>query len=278
MGLRVDERYVVLDKLYNGTEKAPNPGNKETHLVTQFTGFYTVNPDLTILGVVPYVRRTTKEWDAAEMTFNKGNSSGLGDISLFGRYAFFSRHDLDSTTIVAGLAGVKLPTGATNARNDMGVYMDSHIQPGTGSTDALLGLNISHSVDRFTLAANALYGVRNEGAAGDTKHQFGNGVNYDVTGLYRLYPATPPGPTTSIAFGVAGEQRDREKLNGVTMSGSEGHVIYLNTGLLVMPFPRWIMEFNYRPAIYHNLPATTNGAPQLGEDYKVTLSLTTFFR
>lgn len=279
IGLRVDERYVVLDKMYRGTERVDNPGNKETHLVTQFTGFYTVNPDLTVIAFVPYLRRTMKELhqhhdEEAELV--NGDASGLGDISLMGRYTFFRRHDLDSTTILAGLAGVKLPTGATNARDDRGIYMDAHVQPGTGSTDALLGLNFNHAIDRFTLSSNALFSVANEGKTGNANHQFGNMFAYDVTGLYRIYPATPPGPTLSAALGVAGEWRDKEKIAGVTPDGLDGHVIYLNTGLWFMPHPQWIMELNYRPAVYHDLPARPS--PQLGEDYKVTLSLTTFFK
>ena len=280
MGLRVDERYVVLDKMYNGTQKVDNPGNKETHLVTQFTGFYSVNPDLTVLAVVPYARRTMKEWHEHhhdEMELVTGDASGVGDITLAGRYAFFRRHDLDSTTILAGLAGAKLPTGSTNARDDAGRYMDAHVQPGTGSVDVLLGLNFNHAVDRFTLASNALFSVNNEGKTGNAKHQFGNQFAYDVTGLYRIHPATPPGQTLSLALGVAGEWRDKEKIAGVAPDGLNGHVIYLNTGLWFMPHPQWIMELNYRPAVYHNLPASPSSA-QLGEDYKVTLSLTTLFR
>ncbi|MBI5682723.1 MAG: transporter [Deltaproteobacteria bacterium] len=285
IGLRIDERYTVLNDMYKGTKKVENPGNKETHLTTQVTGFYAINPDLTAFVVVPYVRRTMKEWDDVSMTFMKGKASGLGDIVLMGRYTFYRRHELDSTTIVAGQAGVKLPTGATNAKDDMGMYMDAHMQPGTGSTDILLGLNLSHAIDRFTIAANLLYSMNNEGKKGETgmdtgdeKHQFGNMLSYDLTGIYRIYPATPPGPTVSFALGVAGERRGKEKIDGVTVDGSEGHTIYLNTGLLFIPHPQWIVELNYRPAIYHDLPADpTTGEAQMGEDYKAILSVSHLF-
>ncbi|MBI3398879.1 MAG: transporter [Deltaproteobacteria bacterium] len=277
IGLRVDERYTVLNKMYKGTSEVNNPGNEETHLTTQVTAFYAINPDLTAMALAPYVRRTMKEWDNVEMKFMKGEASGLGDIVLMGRYTFYRRHELDSTTIVAGQAGVKLPTGATNAKNDMGMYMDAHIQPGTGSTDILLGLNLSHAISRFTIAANLLYSMNNEGKTGDAKHQFGDAFTYDATGIYRIYPAAPPGPTVSLALGVAGERRDKEKIDGVTQNGSEGHVIYLNTGLLFIPHPQWIVELNYRPAIYHDLPAKPSGEGQMGEDYKATLSVSYLF-
>ena len=274
LGIRIDERYTVLNSMYKGTDKVDNPGNKETHLTTQVTGFYAINPDLTALVVIPYVRKTMKEEDGG--VFVEGKATGLGDLALMGRYTFYKRHDLASTTLLAGQAGVKLPTGATDKKDDMGDVMDAHIQPGTGSTDLLLGVNLSHATGRFTLATNLLFFINGEGETGDEKHEFGDMLNYDVTGIYRIYPATPPGPTVSLALGIAGEWRAKEKEDGVDI-GINGHVVFLNTGLLFIPGPKWVAELNYRPAIYHDLPVISGGEDQMGEDYKATLSLTRLF-
>jgi len=274
LGIRIDERYTVLNSMYKGTDKVDNPGNKETHLTTQVTGFYAINPDLTALVVIPYVRKTMKEEDGG--VFVEGKATGLGDLALMGRYTFYKRHDLASTTLLAGQAGVKLPTGATDKKDDMGDVMDAHIQPGTGSTDLLLGVNLSHATGRFTLATNLLFFINGEGETGDEKHEFGDMLNYDVTGIYRIYPDTPPGPTVSLALGIAGEWRAKEKEDGVDI-GINGHVVFLNTGLLFIPGPKWIAELNYRPAIYHDLPVISGGEDQMGEDYKATLSLTRLF-
>src|SRR4030067_2997349 len=195
LGIRIDERYTALSSMYSGTDKVYNPGNKETHLTTQVTGFYAINPDLTALVVVPYVRKTMKEWDEGMGMFMEGKATGLGDIALMGRYIFYKRHELASTTLLAGQAGVKLPTGATDKKDDMGDVMDAHIQPGTGSTDLLLGVNLSHATGRFTLATNLLFFINGEGETGDAKHEFGDTLNYDVTGIYRIYPDPPPGAT-----------------------------------------------------------------------------------
>ena len=276
LGIRIDERYTVLNSMYHGTDKVDNPGNKETHLTTQVTGFYAINLDLTALVVVPYVRKTMKEWDEGMAMFMEGKGIGLGDIALMGRYIFYKRHELASTTLVAGQIGVKLATGATDKKDNMGEVMDAHIQPGTGSTDLILGLNLSHAAGRFTLSTNFLYVINGEGETGDEKHEFGDMLNYDVTGIYRIYPAMPPGPTVSLALGIAGEWRGNEKEDGVDI-GLNGHVVYLNTGILFIPDPKWIAELNYRPAIYHDLPVITGGEDQMGEDYKAALSLTHLF-
>src|SRR3970040_459254 len=99
----------------------------------------------------------------------------------------------------------------------MGDVMEAHIQPGTGSTDLLLGLNLSHAAGRFTLATNLLYFINGEGETGDAKHEFGDTLNYDVTGIYRIYPATPPAPTVSLPLGIAGEGRGDEQQAGRNM-------------------------------------------------------------
>jgi hypothetical protein len=53
---------------------------------------------------------------------------------------------------MAGLVGVKFAAGKTDVKtaDDM-AYLDSRLQPGTGSTDYLLGLSYSHSLQRFPL-------------------------------------------------------------------------------------------------------------------------------
>ena len=273
LGIRIDERYTVLNSMYQGTDKVDNPGNKETFLTTQVTGFYAINPDLAALVVLPYVRKTMKE-EGEEMSM-KGKAIGLGDIALMGRYTFYKTHELASTTLLAGQVGIKLPTRATDKKDDMGDFMEAHIQPGTGSTDLLLGLNLSHATGRFTLATNLLYFINGKGETGDAEHEFGDTLNYDVTGIYRIYPAIPPGPTVSLALGIAGEWRGDETKDGENIGG-KGHVVYLNTGFLLIPDPKWIVELNYRPAIYHDLPVSEEGA-QMGEDYKAALSLTRLF-
>ena len=278
IGLRLDERYTVLKDQYEGTHKVDNPGNEESFLTTQATVFYSINEDLTALLVVPYSLKWMTEVDDETGETVHGSSSGLGDISLNGRYTFFRRHQLDSTALIAGLLGVKFPTGATDKKDNNGEFMDAHIQPGTGSTDLFFGLNLSYALGRFTATANPLYVIAGQGRAMHQEHQFGNSFNWDVTGIYRIYPATPPGPTVSVALGLAGEYRGPETQDNVNIGG-QGNVLYLNTGLLYIPHPKWIAELNYRPAIYHELPAPppSGGETQMGEDYKVVLSLTHVF-
>ncbi|MBI5327758.1 MAG: hypothetical protein HZB80_05645 [Deltaproteobacteria bacterium] len=53
-GIRVNERYTLLNSIYKGTEKITNPGAKEEYWTTEITGFYGITENLMLLGAVPY--------------------------------------------------------------------------------------------------------------------------------------------------------------------------------------------------------------------------------
>jgi hypothetical protein len=280
-GIKVSERYTVLDQVYQGTSEKTNPGAKETHWTTELTGFYGITPEFMVMAVVPYkMGNTTGELmqnpdGTLDLdTAGAGRASGLGDVALMGRFTFLKKETPDTTTVMAGVAGIKFATGNTNARANSGEFLDSHLQAGTGSTDYLLGLSYSHSLQRFSLSANLLGTITTEGKFGDIKHQFGNALNYDMTGKYRVAPEafSPTRPQVFVALGVNGEVRGREKVDGVTVPDSGGNTIYLSPGLQLVLVPHWIVELTYQRAIYHNLYGT-----QLGETYKAITGVTYLF-
>lgn len=280
-GVRVNERYTRLNKVYNGTDKVDNPGAREEYLTAEFTGFYAVNEDLMVLTTVP-IRKTRMQGElvvrsdgAVEADPMKGKQEGLGDIAVLGRYTFYKDHTLDTTTAVAAVFGVKLPTGKTDGRTEDGnEFLDSHLQLGTGSTDFLAGISLSHVISRFTLSANILGSITTEGSSGDKTHRFGNMLNYDLTSKYRVYPGVPmpAGASVFVSIGVNGELRDREKEDGVKLKDSGGHTVYLSPGLQVSVERHWVFELLYQEALYHNLYGT-----QLGEDFKAAVSATYLF-
>jgi hypothetical protein len=213
-GIKISERYTVLDQVYQGTSEKSNPGAKETHWTTELTGFFGITPEFTVMGVMPYKNgRTSGEADMTATppvldTTMAGDASGLGDVALLGRYTFLRSESPDTIDILAAIFGVKFATGKTDARTSDGMnYLDSHLQPGTGSTDYLLGLSYIRALQRFSLSANLLGTIPTEGKFGTTKHKFGNALNYDLTGKYRIAPSafTPTKPQMFAALGVNGK-------------------------------------------------------------------------
>lgn len=281
-GVRINERYTNMGSVYKGTEEKTNPGAKEEYWTTEITGFYGITEDLMLLGVVPYKKtkldghlHVHEDGDMEVHKDMKGEESGIGDVALLGRYTFFKTHTIDTTISFAGLLGVKFPTGKTNGKTDDGMeYLDSHLQLGSGSTDFLLGLSMSHAVQRSSISANLLAAITTDGKAGDTKHQFGNTLNYDITAKYRVHPAefAPTSAQLFFSLGLNGELREREKAAGVEDVNSGGHTIYLTPGVQVVAAPHWVFELSYQHPVYHNLYGT-----QLAEDYKVNGGVTYLF-
>jgi hypothetical protein len=282
-GLRITQRYALNDSVYRGTDEIDNPGGRESFWTTDLSGFYSVEqvPGLLLTANVP-VRRTELDGHVhvhgdgdVEAHDDQGGETGIGDVSLLARYTFFTHHTLDSTLLLAGTIGVKLPTGETDGKVDgEDEYMDAHTQLGTGSTDLLLGASANLARGRFGAAANVLGGITGEGEVGDVDHSFGNWLNYDLTGRYRVWPGAvgTGGNSVFMSLGANGELRGRETEDGIELDDSGGHTVYIAPGVQVNFAQNWVFEFSYQHAVYHDL-----NSAQLGEDYKVFGSLTYLF-
>ena len=79
------------------------------------------------------------------------NFSEFGDVRLTGRYQFLAGENPESATLsFAGMtAGVKLPTGKTDIANGEGAVAERTLQPGTGTTDALLGAYYRQAIGQW---------------------------------------------------------------------------------------------------------------------------------
>ena len=279
-GLKVAQRYTRLDDVYEGSDSVQNPGVKEEYWATELSGFYGFTERFLVLVNAP-VRKTHGNGELTEGIDGElerepvsGGATGLGDISALGRYTALSYHTLDSSTLVAGVFGLKLSTGSTSQHNDQGEYLDSHLQLGTGSTDALLGVSANHVQGRYSISANLLASITGEGETGDTKHRFGNSFNYDITGKYRVTPGIP-GQTANelvFSFGVNGDYREHERLDGSKVPDSGGQTIYLTPGIQYLPGSHWVFETTLQYAVYHDL-----NEAQLGESYRLYGSATYLF-
>ena len=78
--------------------------------------------------------------------FETWDFAALGDVRLTGRYQFAPRQDGDRQSVWGLNFGVKLPTGKIDEANDQGQVAERSLQPGTGSTDAMLGVYYSRNL------------------------------------------------------------------------------------------------------------------------------------
>jgi len=162
-GWRLDFRYDLVDQtqLRDGgsAASAPVPAAMEVEQRTR-NAYYNLGIDYGFdrrWGIdvqVPWVDRFHTTYGAGDTQLSTSDySHALSDVRVLGRYTGFSP---DMSTGV--LFGFKLPTGATDRRfdsgPDAGMALDRGLQPGTGTTDLLLGAyhfdNLSESVGWFS--------------------------------------------------------------------------------------------------------------------------------
>jgi len=106
---------------------------------------------------LPFLQRTHGTFGAYDAATNNvptpgqstayasSSDNGIGDIRVIGRYTGFSA---DKTAGI--IAGIKLPTGSTNANfNDRVTPLDRSLQIGTGSTDLILGGYITGAIAEY---------------------------------------------------------------------------------------------------------------------------------
>ncbi|QJR16013.1 transporter [Usitatibacter palustris] len=114
--------------------------------------------------------------------------SELGDVRAQGRYQFFTSRVDPAQPRSAGLTfGLKLPTGKHDVTNGQGAVAERPLQPGTGTTDLLLGLYVNGAMplDGFSWFAQAS-GVaplnERDGFKPGAQLVLDGGVRYAMTG------------------------------------------------------------------------------------------------
>ncbi len=178
-----------------------------------------------------------------------GDSAGVGDTTFFGLYRFYH----DTTNDVAALFGVKTPTGDTDEEgfedevsagrfvtnvipedheddhHHAGRRLETHLQPGSGSWDGLLGLAYSRPLGPANFDTNFLYTIVSEGSQ-DT--DLGDALSYNFAVSYPTERFVPcQSCRWNLILELNGEWRDKEERSGVEIDNSGGHVVYLSPGL-----------------------------------------------
>jgi hypothetical protein len=134
----------------------------------------------------------------------------LGDVQVLGRYQL----PLQDLTAYAVTAGLKLPTGSHTVANDDGAVAERSLQPGTGTTDLIVGASVRRSItDR-----DALFATASLQAALNSRDQFRPGEHFDVSiGSVHQYAS---GWSAALQLNVAYRGRDSGAQAEPDLSGS----------------------------------------------------------
>ena len=236
-----------LDDISDATLEAAGAADEDVHSVDSLLNLnanfaYGLTDDLTIGLSVPYVDRSNIREAHHDMGMGEaelaGDSSGLGDMNLFGQYRFYQSDMQD----VAMLVGIKTPTGDTSEREIEGGLFEAEQQPGSGSWDPFIGLAYNRNFGKFGFSGNVLYTFVTEGTQ-DT--DLGDIFNYNLALSYRT--TIPQGghdhhdhahqakiiDYIDMVVELNGDSRQRVNINGESEEHTGGHTLYLSPGLRV---------------------------------------------
>jgi hypothetical protein len=188
---------------------------------------------------LPYVSRSHEHFDVENARIERWNFADIGDAPVQGRLRVFSSMEPAHASLWL-TGGVKLPTGSRSEIGSTGEDAEVTIAPGTGSTDALLGVTYQSGVLRNTALEGelghttlipffiALNGRLNGRGTHDYRRghevQLNAGTEYPLTTTIHLLGQINGRMTGKDEVGQTNENRD---LTG-------GRYLYLSPGLRLL--------------------------------------------
>lgn len=287
-GLRIDLRYsyAKADILRGGTSKiaaATANGSGQGEIENMRTINQMINMDLDYainrkwniaLGLPLVIRDHSHTFDATGSFFTQQSKfNEPGDIRLLGKYKFDSSEHDSGSGITFGL---KLPTGAINktmtpqdpaAAPGTPYALERASQPGTGSTDLILGAHYHHDM------SDAPWGWFVSGqvqTALNTRSEYrpGDAFNADLGAHYSLAPSL----TGLLQLNAQFRNRDTG-INANITSG--GHSLNLSPGLSFTVTPGTNLYGLIQIALlqYANIDPALTGTGQLTAPWSLALGI-----
>jgi hypothetical protein len=260
--LSLEYDYIHQDQLRSGTHTisaVPDGNELERETLNRYltAGLsYSPTADWNLDLRVPYVMRTHSTYGAFDSTqplneLSSSRSSSLGDVRLIGSYqGLLPTHNL-------GLQlGVKLPTGKYGTAikfyggPNAGLPLDASLQPGTGSTDIIVGAYyyqaISQDLD-FTVNGQFQSAVRHHMDQPGNDYRPGNATTLSLGLRYEANPNWVP----QVQANLLHKARDQGALADV--QSTAGTVAYVSPGLTVAVSHRLHLFGFVQIPVYSNL-------------------------
>lgn len=167
------------------------------------------------------------EEQAAEI-HNFGSIRGAGDAVLAFSYRLLDDQQR-GWRAMAG-AGIKMPTGTTDAFSTYAVVLPVHLQPGTGSWDPVIAANIQKSYGKLMLQSDARFRI----ATTAKDHNMGNYASAGILAGYEIIsrPLQHVVPSIICSGGLTLDHNapmrimlSDEHLHGVDSTASPGKLI-----------------------------------------------------
>jgi hypothetical protein len=197
--------------------------------VTQITAAYNISSSWALQANVPFIVRDYETFERYKKV--RDTEAGIGDASILTTYSPYSYTDISSRFFIAGLAGLKLPTGdsgslkrisqsgSTTTPDDI---QGRGLTLGSGSLDVPLGIVTYARSGRATLFASAQYTIRTEGAA---DYRFSDDISWSAAPGWLFLLGEDQNLTASIV--CSGENKASDHLNGTLLPRTAANNVYL---------------------------------------------------
>ncbi|MCE9593918.1 MAG: transporter, partial [Planctomycetes bacterium] len=160
-----------------------------------------------------------------------GDAEGLGDLSLFAKWRCWTNEDARA----ALYAGAELPTGADDVKDDDGMRMEAHHQPGSGSFDPFLGAAYTMDFGGKRFGASLLYTLAGDGSQDSN---LGDLLRANVGWSWRVSGADE-GAKSERLLECNAQWHERRTEDDVDDANSGGVQVFLSPGYRVRTDSGW---------------------------------------
>ncbi len=270
--LTLHHEYINLDEIYVGSSRSHVGALANTHDEistlserTIVAGDFGLSDRFSLHGEIPFVHREHihRERTTDGFANEYWNFEGMGDAILSLRYTpmFATTHFAPSLALTAGL---KLANGATGVTNGAGERAEVTLQPGTGSTDFLLGLNYRQNIasvpavggaySALPLLAGVLVQIPGNGTEG---YRFGNSV---IASAGTAYQFAARG-TFLFQLNYRWQDHADPGSTGEFASNTGGSWLFASPGLSIELSDAFSAEGYVQLPLYQNLNGIQQAAP-----------------
>lgn len=172
-------------------------------------------------------------------------SSGAGDMVVSVKHRFYRWVGPWADRHAAVEIGLKLPTGGTGQPVDPGLseVLRHRLQPGTGSTDGLVGLVYQQARRRWVFGGDVGYRFNSEGSGG---YREGDEARLNLSVQYVLLPRvyTRPGHEVFAVLEGTLVEAERDRLRGQGLAATERSALLLAPGFQYVATERLFLDLS----------------------------------
>jgi len=238
--------YFKADTIYDGNTKVKNILNKELKLnASMFIARYGLGNGFDVRLVMPIISKKLSLTIPQNYKVAKLSNSGIGDISIIGRYSLLNQKKGDPLFLSIG-AGIKVPTGKTDKKfkTPKGNLAVPQLQNGTGSVDFIIEAGATKILKNSRIDSSIVYKVAGDG---DNNYKFGNILKWNIGYSYALTNAF------DLQLELDGIHSSKHKQNGKKLADMGGTKIYLTPGVHYRFTKHFDVSFGYAFNVYTNL-------------------------